>query len=74
MEFIRNIVTMCFPIPKSAIIREKVKKVILNFFHPFDHCALYIRVGPGNKRTKYAEQWLKMPLFMGTKVHRDYLF
>ena len=26
MEFIKNIVTMCFHIPKSAIIREKSKK------------------------------------------------
>ena len=40
MEFIKNIVTICFPIPKSVIKREKVKKVPLTFFHPFDHCAV----------------------------------
>ena len=39
MEFIRNTVTMCFPIPKREKV-EKVKKVILTFSHPFDHCAL----------------------------------
>ena len=37
IEFVKNIFTIRFPIPKSAIICEKV---ILTFFHPFDHCAL----------------------------------
>ena len=36
MEFIKNIVTICFPIPKSVIKREKVKKKSdIDFFSPF---------------------------------------
>ena len=49
IEFFKNTFTMCFPqpsfpIPKSTIICEKVKKVILTFQNPFDHCTLMLHV------------------------------
>ena len=41
IKFVKNKFTIRFPIPKSAIICEKV---ILTFFHPFDHCALFAQL------------------------------
>ena len=37
IKFVKNTFTMCFPIPKPAMICEKV---ILTFFYPFDHCVV----------------------------------
>ena len=36
IEFMKNTLTIGFPIPKST---KKCEKVILTFFRPFDHCA-----------------------------------
>ena len=49
MEFIKNIVTICFPIPKSVIKNEKVKKVIL-ILRNYDK----VMLSSIHSKTKYA--------------------